>query len=331
MIGDPVDRRSWALLVILGAVWGASFLLTAIAIRDLAVPVVALFRTGIGALVLLPIALARGALAGLTRQLGPIFVLAIVQLAGPFLLIGYGQRHVATGLAGILVSSTPLWTALLAVRLDREERSHGWSLAGIGIGIVGVALLLGVQLDGSPDTMLGGLMLLLAGLGYAAGGFLAKHRVRGMVPLGAVTAAMLAGSVVLAPFALATLPSEPPRAGPVMAAVALGAISGGLGWLLYYTILARAGAARAAIAMYLVPAFAVLYGAVLLDEPLTAAALAGLVLVVAGSSLAAARNPRSGARRSAREEPLPTSESLPGVSRPAGGAVRPPAPGHRRT
>ncbi len=173
MIGDPVDRRSWALLVILGAVWGASFLLTAIAIRDLAVPVVSLFRTGIGALVLLPIALARGALAGLGRQLGPIFVLAMVQLAGPFLLIGYGQRHVASGLAGILVSATPLWTALLAIRLDREERSHGWSLAGIGIGIVGVALLLGVQLDGSLDTMLGALMLLLAGLGYAAGGFLA--------------------------------------------------------------------------------------------------------------------------------------------------------------
>ncbi len=284
-----MDRRSWVLLLILGAVWGASFLLTAIAIRDLSVPVVSLFRTGIGGLVLLPIALARGALAGAARQLRPILVLAVVQLAGPFLLIGFGQRHVDSGLAGILVASTPLWTALLAVRFDREERSRGWNLAGIGVGIVGVALLLGVQLEGSLDTMLGALMLLLAGLGYAAGGFLVKHSVQGMVPLGVLTAAMIAGSVVLAPFALAALPSEAPRAGPVLAAVALGAVAGGFGWFLYYTILAQAGAASAAIALYIVPVFAVFYGAVLLDEPLSAASLVGLVLVVTGSALAAAR------------------------------------------
>jgi drug/metabolite transporter (DMT)-like permease len=287
-----VDRRSWVLLVILGAVWGASFLLTAIAIRDLAVPVVSLFRTGIGALVLLPIALARGALAGAAQRLGPIVVLAIVQLAGPFLLIGYGQRHVDSGLAGILVASTPLWTALIAVRFDHEERSRGWNLGGVGIGLVGVALLLGVQLEGSLDTLLGALMLLLAGLGYAAGGFLAKHSAPGLAPLGVLTAAMIAGSVVLAPFALAGLPSEAPGAGPLLAAVALGAVSGGLGWFLYYTVLASAGAARAAIALYFVPAFAVFYGVLLLDEPLTAASLAGLVLVVAGSALAA-RTPRA--------------------------------------
>ena len=287
-----MDRRSWVLLVILGAVWGASFLLTAIAIRDLTVPVVSLFRTAIGALVLLPIALARGALAGAAQRLGPILVLALVQLAGPFLLIGYGQRHVDSGLAGILVASTPLWTALIAVRFDDEERSRGWNLGGVGIGLVGVALLLGVQLEGSLDTLLGALMLLLAGLGYAAGGFLAKHSAPGLAPLGVLTAAMIAGSVVLAPFALAALPSETPRAGPLLAAVALGAVSGGLGWFLYYTVLASAGAARAAIALYFVPAFAVFYGVLLLDEPLTAASLAGLVLVVAGSALAA-RTPRA--------------------------------------
>jgi drug/metabolite transporter (DMT)-like permease len=302
-----VDRRSWVLLVILGAVWGASFLLTAIAIRDLTVPVVSLFRTGIGALVLLPIALARSALAGAAQRLGPILVLAVVQLAGPFLLIGYGQRHVDSGLAGILVASTPLWTALIAVRFDHEERSRGWNLAGVGIGIVGVALLLGVQLEGSLDTMLGALMLLLAGLGYAAGGFLAKHSVPGLAPLGVLTAAMIAGSVVLAPFALAALPSEAPRAGPLLAALALGAVSGGLGWFLYYTVLASAGAARAAIALYIVPAFAVFYGVLLLDEPLTAASLGGLVMVVAGSALAA-RTPRT-QPGAAAEDAAPDADS----------------------
>src|SRR3954469_1379121 len=103
MLGRGMSRRSGALLGVVAALGGGSFMLTAIAIRDLPVPVVALFRTGVGALVLLPIALRRGALAGLRAQLWPVFLLGVVQLAAPFLLLGYGQRSVPSGLAGILV------------------------------------------------------------------------------------------------------------------------------------------------------------------------------------------------------------------------------------
>ena len=306
-----MKRRTWVLLVALAAIWGGSFLLTSIAIRHLSVPVVALLRTGTGAAVLLPIALARGALSGVRGQLGAMFLLGVVQLAGPFTLLGLGQRSVPSGLAGILVASTPLWTALLAVWIDHEERSRGWGLAGVGIGMLGVVLLCGVQLSGSLHTLLGAVMLLLAALGYAAGGFLAKRRVRGMATLGAVTGAMLAGTVALAPAALLTLPSWPPDRGALAAAVVLGGVSGGLGWLLYYTILADSGPAKAAIATYLVPGFAVVYGAVLLDEPLTAAAIAGLALVVGGSWLAG--------RAGAEERPA----RAPGPARRAGRAIRP--------
>jgi drug/metabolite transporter (DMT)-like permease len=284
-----MSRRSWTLLLCVAAVWGGSFMLTSIAIRELSVPVVALLRTGVGALVLLPIALARGALAGLRRQLGPVFVLGVVQLAAPFLLLGFGQRSVPSGSAGILVSSTPLWTALLAVWIDHEERSRGRGLVGLAVGFVGVALLCGLELSGSLDTLLGAAMLLLGALSYALGGFLGKDRVRGMTPVGAITGAMLAGTVALVPLALASLPDRAPGLGPLAAAVALGAVSGGLGWLMYYTVLAESGPAKAAIALYLVPAFAVVYGVVLLGEQLTAAAIAGLALVVSGSWLAASQ------------------------------------------
>src|SRR5919202_4404043 len=284
-----MSRRSWTLLLIVAGVWGGSFMLTAIAIRDLPVPVVALFRTGVGALVLLPVALRRGALAGLRAQLWAVLVLGVVQLAAPFLLLGYGQRSVPSGLAGILVSSTPLWTALLAVWIDQEERSRGRGLVGLGVGIVGVALLCGLELSGSLDTLVGAAMLLLGALGYALGGFLGKHRVRGMTALGAITGAMVAGSVVLAPLALATLPDHAPGLGPLAAAIALGAFSGGIGWLLYYTVLAASGPAKATVALYLVPAFAVVYGVVLLGELVTAAAIVGLALVVSGSWLAASQ------------------------------------------
>jgi drug/metabolite transporter (DMT)-like permease len=286
-----MSRRSWMLLLIVAGVWGGSFMLTAIAIRDLPVPVVALFRTGVGALVLLPIALRRGALAGVQAQLWPLLLLGVVQLAAPFMLLGYGQRSVPSGLAGILVSSTPLWTALLAVWIDHEERSRGRGLIGLAVGIVGVVLLCGLELSGSLDTLVGAAMLLLGALSYALGGFLGKHRVRGMTAVGAITGAMVTGSVALAPFALATLPDHAPGLGPLAAAIALGAISGGLGWLLYYTVLAESGPAKAAVSLYLVPAFAVIYGVVLLGEPLTTAEIVGLVLVVSGSWLAASQGP----------------------------------------
>jgi drug/metabolite transporter (DMT)-like permease len=295
MLRCGMSRRSWTLLLCVAAVWGGSFMLTSIAIRDLAVPVVAFLRTAMGALVLLPIALAGGALAGLRRQLGHVFVLGVVQLAAPFLLLGYGQRSVPSGLAGILVSSTPLWTALLAVWIDDEERSRGRGLIGLGVGMVGVALLCGLELSGSVDTLVGGGLLLLGALSYALGGFLGKTRVRGMTTVGAITGAMLGGTVALAPLALASLPDRPPGLGPLAAAIALGAISGGLGWLMYYTVLAEAGPARSTVALYLVPAFAVVYGVVLLGERVTAAAIAGLALVVSGSWLAASgsgRRPR---------------------------------------
>jgi drug/metabolite transporter (DMT)-like permease len=299
------------LLLVVAAVWGGSFMLTAIAIRDLAVPVVALMRTAMGALVLLPIALSRGALAGLRRQLGPVLLLGVVQLAAPFLLLGFGQRSVPSGVAGILVSSTPLWTALLAVWIDHEERSRGWGLVGLAVGFVGVALLCGVELGGTLDTLLGAVMLLLGALSYALGGFLGKARVRGLTPVGAITGAMLGASVVLAPPALASLPDSAPGLGPLAAAIALGAISGGLGWLLYYTVLAECGPAKAAVALYLVPAFAVVYGVVLLGEALTAAAVAGLALVVSGSWLAASQGRPSAPATRARPERVSAASGTP--------------------
>jgi drug/metabolite transporter (DMT)-like permease len=292
MLRAGMSRRSWTLLLCVAAVWGGSFMLTSIAIRNLAVPVVALLRTAMGALVLVPIALAEGALAGLRRQIGPVFLLGVVQLAAPFLLLGFGQRSVPSGLAGILVSSTPIWTALLAVWLDHEERSRGRGLVGLAVGMVGVVLLCGLELSGSLDTLLGAGMLLLGALSYALGGFLGKDRVRGMTAVGAITGAMLAGTVALAPLALATLPDRAPGPGPLAAAIALGAISGGLGWLMYYTVLAEAGPGKATVALYLVPAFAVVYGVVLLGERLTTAAIAGLALVVSGSWLAASQGDR---------------------------------------
>lgn len=282
-----MDRRAWTLLVAVGAIWGASFLLGAIALRDLSPAFMTLLRTGSAALVMVPIALGRGALAGVRAHLGAVLGVGIVQLGGPFLLIAYGQLEVASGLAGVLVASTPIWTALLAMAIDADERPSGWGVVGIAVGLAGVALLLGIELRGSLAELVGGAMLLLAGLGYAAGGFIVKRGLGDVQPVGVVAAAMLAATVLLAPAGLATAPTAVPGLGPLASALCLGALAGGLGWLLYYTLLADVGPAKASITIYLVPGFAVVYGIALLDEPATPGTFAGLALIVAGSWLAA--------------------------------------------
>jgi drug/metabolite transporter (DMT)-like permease len=282
-----MDRRSWSLLVVLGAIWGASFLLIEIGLRDLAPGLLAWARIALAALVLMAFAHASGALAGLRERLPGIMVLAAVQVAGPFLLIAAGQQEITSSLAGILMTTAPIFGAVLAIWVDHEERSSGLRLVGVILGFVGVVVLLGLDLDGSAMALLGGLAVVLAGLGYAVGGFIIKHRFGGYQPLG-VAAAVMAGSAVwLTPAAIASVPPAAPGAGPLLAVVALGVVGTGVAFAIYYELFATVGPARTLIVAYLIPGFAVAYGALLLGESITVVTLAGLALILAGSWLAA--------------------------------------------
>ena len=282
-----MDRRDWILLTLLAALWGASYLFIKLAIEDLSPSMVVFVRTALGALVLLPVALRRGAFAGLGRRIGAVALLALVQIAAPFFLITVGEEEISSSLAGILVASAPIFTALLAVWVDSAERSHGWSLVGIGAGIAGVALLLGLDTGGEAGALLGGLMVVLASLGYAIGGLFLKRAFRGAQPIGVATAALAASAVVFLPPAVLTAPEAVPGLEASAALVALGAGGTGLAFLLFYTLIADVGPAKASVVAYIAPAFAVAYGVALLDERVTAATVAGLALIVGGSWLAA--------------------------------------------
>src|SRR5919201_3053799 len=179
-----MDRRSWLWLIVLGAIWGASYLLIKIGLRDLSPAVVAFGRIGLAALVLLPIAHAQGALRGLRGRLWLVVVVGAIQVAGPFWLIPAGEVHISSALAGILVATTPLFTALLAIGIDREERSEGLRALGIVLGFAGVVALFGLDLGGSGAAVLGGLAVVLASLGYSIGGFLVKRPLPRLPPLG---------------------------------------------------------------------------------------------------------------------------------------------------
>jgi drug/metabolite transporter (DMT)-like permease len=282
-----VTRRFWLLTAILASLWGASYLFIKIGLRDLSPAWVVFARTALAALVLVPIARRRGALRGLARIWPGIAVLGAIQVAGPFLLITFGERHIASSLAGILVASVPVFTAMLAPFLDHSERSHGWSLVGVLVGLVGVALLLGVDVGGDSAALAGALMVLLASAGYAVGGFMLKRSYREVPPTGLVTGTMAASAILTLPWALATLPSDAPGLGPIAAVFVLGVGGTGIAFVIFYTLIAGVGPAKAAVVSYIAPGFAVFYGVAFLDENVTLGTFAGLVLILLGSWMAA--------------------------------------------
>jgi len=282
-----VNRRAWTLILTLGAIWGASYMLIKIGLRDLSPGMVAWTRIALAAVILVAIAGAGGALRGFSGRAGTLIVLGLIQIGGPFLLIAAGEQEISSSLAGILVTSTPLFTALLAIWIDHEERSQGMRLVGVLLGVAGVAVLLGVDLGGSGELLLGGFAVVLAGLGYAIGAFTVKHRLAGRPAIGGAAWACVAATVLLAPIAAIGAPTHAPALGPVAAVAVLGIVGTGIAFVILYHLIGLVGPARTWIVTYLAPGFAVVYGAVLLDERISVATVAGLVLILGGSWLAA--------------------------------------------
>jgi drug/metabolite transporter (DMT)-like permease len=282
-----MTRRAWILMGALAALWGASYMFIEIAIDDVSDLFLVFARTLLGALVLAPVALARGAF-GPARAAGRwLLFVAAVQIVGPFLLITTGQHHVTSSMAGILIASAPIYTAIITAAAVKSERLDPIGGVGVAIGILGIVLLFGVDLGSSTEAILGGLAILLAGLGYAIGAIVAKRRLKDVPPVGVAASIMGLSALILLPALPWTVPAEAPGLGAVGALVALGAGGTGVAFLIFYILNAEIGPSRASIVAYIAPVFSVFYGVTLLDESFTVATAAGLVLILGGSWLAA--------------------------------------------
>ncbi|HYF26409.1 MAG TPA: DMT family transporter [Baekduia sp.] len=297
--------RGLLLFAVAAALWGGSYLFIKVALDDgVSEPFIVFSRTLLGALVLVPLGLRAGALRPLLQRGWWIVGLAGLQVVLPFGLITYGERSLHSGLAGVLIASSPLFLALIALRVDREERSEGWALVGLLVGIAGVAVLFGADLTGDADALLGGVMILGAALSYAAAVLIVKRRFTGVAPVGVAASTMVVSSVAWLPAALLTAPSAVPPADSVLSLLVLGAGGTGIAFYCFYTLISDVGPARASLVAYVAPAFAVVYGVTLLDEPLTAGTVIGLALILGGSWLAAGgRLSRSAPSRSSAPAP----------------------------
>jgi drug/metabolite transporter (DMT)-like permease len=285
-----VSRRAWAQLLTLAALWGAVYPLITITLRELSPVAIVFGRVALAALLLTPLALHRDALRPLWKRPRAIIETVLVQSTVPLLLLTFGQQHVASGLAGILVGAQPLFVAVLAYRFAPEERPQGWhGAAGIGLGLLGLVLLFGIDLHGGRLALVGGVLVVAAALFYAVGAVMIHRRHADTQPLGVATSAMLVTTAVLAIPTAFSLPHRVPAAEVLGALAILGMVCTGATLALFYTLIVGIGPARAALAFYLSPGFAVAFGALFLAERITPSAVAGLGCIVAGSLLAAQR------------------------------------------
>lgn len=276
------------MLLVLGGIWGAGFMLIEIALRDLAPAALVAARLG-SAAVVLALAMAvtgrlRPALARMRPLHGRLALAAFVNNAVPFLLLAWGQQYVTSSVAAILTSSAPMFTALLAAVAVRSERVGGARLVGFLLAFLGVALVMGAEPAGGERAVLGGLAVVGAAVCYAAGALYIGGRLTALSPLEVSLGLLIWSTAFTLPVGLAQVPDAVGWES-LAAVLTLGVVATALAFQLYFGLIAGAGASRAILVTYLVPSLAVVYGVTLLDEPLTGFAIGGLVLVLVGVTL----------------------------------------------
>ncbi len=284
----PMNLREWAMLLALAAVWGGSFFFNGIAVQELPVFTVVGFRVTLAALILLAILRLRGERMPRGRQVWAAFLgMGLLNNAIPFSMIVWGQQHIASGVASILNASTPLFTVIFAHVLTRDERMTTGRLAGVAIGFAGVAVMIGPAALRDLGVQVAAQLACLAGaVSYAFAGIYGRRfRAMGISPISTATGQVMASGMILLPLVLLvdrpwTLAAPGPAA--ILALIGVAAISTALAYVLYFRILATAGATNLLLVTFLIPVSAILLGTLFLDETLLPRHLAGMALIGAG-------------------------------------------------
>jgi drug/metabolite transporter (DMT)-like permease len=290
-INRTMTPTEWLMLLGLASIWGGSFFFTGVALREIPPSTLVLLRVGLAALILnllLPVLGHR--LPSDRRIWRDLLVMGVLNNAAPFCLIVWGQTHIASGLAAVLNATTPLATVLVANLVTSDERLTLNRLVGVLIGMAGVVVMIGpAVLHGLGATALAQLAILGAAVSYAcAGVFGRRFGAMGLTPIVTATGQVTGSALLLLPVAL--LADHPwtmsvPGVATMAAVLALAALSTALAYVLYFRILASAGATNLLLVTFLVPITAILLGSVVLGERLDAHQIMGMALI--GLSLAA--------------------------------------------
>jgi len=286
-----VTRRGITLFVAMGAIWGLPYLLIKVAVRDLEPATLVFCRTGIGAVILVPVALARGELAPLVRRWKPLVAYTVVEIGVPWVLLSTAEQRLPSSLSGLLVAAVPLVGAVLSVGLRDREHLGSLGVAGLLVGFAGVAALVGLDV-GRADIGWVAIVGVVV-VGYAAGPLILARSLGDLPGLGVVAASLLLCALGYAPFALTHLPPTVPSARVIAAVVTLGVICTALAFVLFFNLIGEIGPVRATVITYVNPAVAVVLGVAFLHETFGAGTALGFVLILCGSFLATRRVSRA--------------------------------------
>lgn len=310
-----MTRRGWLLFAAMGAIWGVPYLLIKVAVGELTPPSLVLLRTGIGALVLLPIAVGRGQVRPLFRRWRWVLLFTVVELAVPWLLLAYAEQRLSSSLSGLLVAAVPFVGAVLALALGSEDRLDLRRAAGLLVGFSGVAALVGLDVSHSDPVAF--VEIGIVTVGYASGPVIIARRLVGLPSIGVVAVSLALTAVLYAPIGIAQMPAHLPRTSVLLAVGTLGVVCTALAFLLFFELIAELGPVRATVITYVNPAVALLLGVVVLGEPLTVGAGVGFALILLGSFLATRRPPSAGVARAARTG---SNDPVAAPSKPIGAA-----------
>jgi drug/metabolite transporter (DMT)-like permease len=282
-----MSRRGWILFSAMAVIWGVPYLLIKVAVDELNPATLVLFRCAIATVLLLPIALLRGQIRPLLPRWKPLLAYTVVEICGPWLLLGFAEQRLSSSLTGLLIAGVPL-VAVLLVRFGPDREQLGLRrLAGLLVGVAGVGFLVGFEADAGDWRAIVAVGLVV--IGYALGPVILTRSLADLPPLGVVAASLAIATVVYLPLGIVQAPGHWPATKVVLAVLGLAVVCTAVAFLVFFQLIAEVGAARSTVITYVNPAVAVLLGVLVLDEPFTVTTAVGFVLILAGSVLATSR------------------------------------------
>ena len=286
-----MTRRGLVLFISLSIIWGTPYLFIRVAVESVEPSVLVALRVGLAALLLLPIAAARGEFRGIRPYLPWIALFGVVEITGPFLMLGYAETQLSSSTTALLIAAVPIVAAVLARSLGLDQRLGPVRIAGLALGVAGVAVLVG--LDIPKDHFWAVAAAAVTVVGYAFGPIVISTRLSGAPSLAVITLALSFNAIIYAPIAWIQRPTAPVPATAWWSIVTLGVLCTAIAFLIFFALVNEVGPSRMTVITFLNPAVAVLLGVVILSEPITLGLVLGFPLVLLGSYLATRpdRNP----------------------------------------
>jgi drug/metabolite transporter (DMT)-like permease len=282
-----MTRRGLLLFVAMCVIWGIPYLFIRIAVHELTPATLVSLRTAIAALVLLPIAIRRGGFREIFDRWRPLVLFALIEIGVPWLSISTAEKQITSSLAGLLVSAVPLVGVMIAPLFGNRERIGPINLAGLLLGLVGVAAIVGLDLRATSWLPLAEMALVV--VCYATGPAILARYLSGLPAAGVNAAALALCAILYAPLAALEWPHAIPSVGVVESVAVLALVCSALGFLIFFALVAEIGPVRATVITYINPAVAALAGILVLHENFTIGMGIGFILVLAGSTLATRR------------------------------------------